>query len=457
MTCRTVVLRRLATIGALLLLPSLASAHASLHTSLRRSDPAKGSRLSTAPARIALWFTGPPQLAFSRIGLAGPSGEVALGRLVADTGNGFYANVPRSLEPGEYTVRWQTATADGHPIRGEFTFAIVTSNQATAPRDTAPVSRERHEPRTETISDQSEYRTVRWIEFVALLTVLGVLGFRHGVLPPLAARGVPTADAADRARRLGQSAIFLYAVAAAIRLYTESVAVHGPESALDSGTLVPMVTTTTWGIGWLAGVTGAAFLLLGWTISRRTVTLGTPLALTGALGIVLSPAMSGHATSSNHFVLSVTLDMLHVAAAGVWVGGLLLVLFAGIPAMRRLTNGDTDAAIGALVSSFHPIALFCAPVVVLAGVGTSWIRLGSVNALWTTPYGRTLLVKVGLFACVAMMGTYNALRARRRLGVPDGTRHLRVTASFELVFAALVLAVTTFLVLTPVPSESVQP
>jgi copper transport protein len=426
------------------------------HTALRRSEPAKDARLTAPPARIALWFTAKPQLPFSRIRLTGPAGDVPLGAIVADTGNGFFAAVPQPLPAGQYIVQWQTGSADGHPIRGELTFRILTDPLATAASEQAFPAPTPPPQRTETL-DQSQYRSARWIEFVALLTVLGALGFRHGVLPPLAARGVPTADAADRARRLGQSALVLYGVAALVRLYTQSRAMNGWDAALAVGSLVPLVTRTTWGMGWLAGAVGAMLLSIGWAVSRKSVTIGTPLALTGALGMVLSPAMSGHATGSEHFIVSVTLDMLHVAAAGVWVGGLLLVLFAGIPAMKRLTDGNADAATSALVNSFHPLALFCAPLVIAAGVGSSWLRLGGFGAILGTSYGRTLLWKIALAGLVVALGAHNAYRARRRLGTPEGTRRFRFSGLGEIIVSALVLAVTTVLVVTPVPTDSMLP
>ena len=33
-------------------------------------------------------------------------------------GNRIIADIGQPLSPGSYTVRWQTASADGHPIRG---------------------------------------------------------------------------------------------------------------------------------------------------------------------------------------------------------------------------------------------------------------------------------------------------------------------------------------------------
>lgn len=454
--------RPLTIVFALLLLPSLGGARPVLrHTALKRSEPVKGSRLMVAPTRISLWFTAKPQLGFSTIRLVGSSGEIALDPVVADTLHSLYARIPRVLTPGEYRVHWQTGSADGHPIRGEFTFVVIA--RAAVVTSAAPIDTTSHGDHSQAPEaarrDDTGYRTARWFEFVALLTVLGALGFRHGVLPPLAARGVPTSDASARARRLGQSVLSLYAIAAVLRLYTQSVALNGASAALDTAALSRLVIHTTWGIGWTAGVVGAAFLLVGWAVSKRSVAIGTPLALTGALGMVLSPALSGHAASSRHFILSVTLDMLHVAAAGVWLGGLSMVLFAGIPAMLRLPEGNKHAAVSALVNSFHPLALFCAPIAVVAGLGLSWIRLGGLSTLWPTTYGKTLLVKLALVGLVLAMGTYNSLRARRRLRSGNGveTLRFRVTASAELAFAAMVLIVTTFLVVTPVPSEMMIP
>lgn len=453
--------RRLLAVVLLLIAPLLAAARGTAfpHLALKRSEPEDQSRLSAPPQQISLWFTAKPQLAFSRITLTGPTGGVTLATIVADTGNVLHARVPRTLAAGDYTVAWQTASADGHPIRGQFTFSVATSSTADA---TLPsISADSAHPDTSDNATEprrlSDYRSARWLEFVALITILGALGFRHGVLPPLASRGVPTADAADRARRLGQGALLLYALGALVRLYAESVALNGRQRALAPDGLFPVLTQTSWGMGWSTGIIGAALLLAGWIISKRSVSIGTPLALTGALGIVAAPALTGHAASSSSFVLAVTLDMLHVLAAGAWIGGLLMVVLAGIPAMRRLTDGNHDAAVAALVSSFHPLALFCAPIVVIAGMGTSYLRLGGIAPLTTTSYGATLLLKLGLFVLVAGAALYNSLRARRQLGTPEGTSHLRRSAALELFLAALVLAATSVLVTTPAPSLMVTP
>ncbi len=124
--------------------------------------------------------------------------------------------------------------------------------------------------------------------------------------------------------------------------------------------------------------------------------------------------------------------------------------------MKRVP-GDVHSAIAALVNSFHPLALMCVPVLALSGLTSSWLRLGSVEALWDTGYGRALLVKLALFALVAVTGFYNAARARRLLGSDAGSRRIQRTAIVELMFVTLVLAATTVLVVTPFPAETPAP
>lgn len=462
MHIRRVLQVSLATVIALPAMIAAAPASPFPHLALKRSEPAGGSQLTTAPTRISLWFTAKPERAFSHIRLLGPgaAGEVSMDSVVADSSLGLHAEIRRPLSPGGYRVVWQTASADGHPIRGEFAFTVLGDTSTTRPAaDTA--SHDSHAAPDTAHSPSgghhagdplhSENRVARWMEFVALLTALGVLGFRHGVLPPLASRGVPVSDALDRARRFGQSAVFIYILAALSRLYTEATAVAGRGLALDPATLKSLLTTTTWGAGWTVGALGALVLAAGWWLSKRSVTIGTPLALTGGLAIALSPALTGHAAATGNFIVSVTLDVLHVLSAGLWLGGLLLVLIAGIPAMLRLSDGNTHAAVSALVNSFHPIALFCAPLAVVSGLGSAWTRLGGPAAITSTAYGRILLLKLGLFVAVAAIALYNSSKARRQLGTPAATARMRWSGVAELVVAALVVAATTVLVTTPIP------
>jgi putative copper export protein len=276
------------------------------------------------------------------------------------------------------------------------------------------------------------------------------------VLPPLAARGVQTANVAQRARTMGQVATLIYATGAILRLFKEVAEVRaaGDPSMHPIGAIV---LRSSWGNGWLLGVVGAGIALIGLFLSARRLRAGTPTALTGALAMILAPGLSGHAAASQYFIPSITLDALHVASVGSWIGTLSVLVLIGIPAMARVDDGNPDAAVSALVNSFHPIALLAAPMTVLAGIGSSVLRLGSIAALTSSRYGSVLLFKVGTVLLVAALGAWNSTRSRRRLGNPQATASIRRTALIEILLAVLVLWVTTDLVATPAPTELLKP
>jgi putative copper export protein len=363
-----------------------------------------------------------------------------------------------SLGPGTYTVQWQTASADGHPIRGEFRFTIAGAVSPTVDTAMAAPAPHVHEPSDEQHREHAGYREVRFIEFAALLAILGVIGFQHLVLPALASRGVGTTEAFHRARRVGQMALPAYFVAAAVRLYAEwelMRSVTGSAGALSQ--MRQIVTGTTWGWGWVAGVAGALVVLGGWRLAAARRAGSTTLAAIGGLGMAVSPALSGHAAAASAVALNVALDASHVLMAGFWIGSLFIMLIAGVPALLRAPDGNADAAIAALVNSFHPVALVAAPFVVLSGVGSAWLRLGVPANILGSPYGQILLIKVMLVLCVAVLGVHNSARARRRLGAPEATRTFRVTAWAEVAIAAVVLVVTTILIVTPIPAQPLFP
>ena len=102
---------------------------------------------------------------------------------------------------------------------------------------------------------------------------------------------------------------------------------------------------------------------------------------------------------------------------------------------------------------FSPLAV--AAVVTLAGSGvlTAVLYLDALAELWTTAWGRTLALKVGLFAATGAVGAYNWRRLTPRLGDAPGTAALLRSARLELALAIVLLAVTAVLVHLAMPGE----
>jgi copper transport protein len=146
----------------------------------------------------------------------------------------------------------------------------------------------------------------------------------------------------------------------------------------------------------------------------------------------------------------VALDALHVLGAGAWLGTLVVVMLAGVPAAMRLEREERGGAVADLVAYFSPAALLFAGIVAATGVTAALLHLPTVSALWTSPYGQALLFKLGALVPLIGVAAFNWRRVRPRLGDTAATRTLQRSAAAEIAIAAVVLLITAVLVATPI-------
>jgi putative copper export protein len=222
-----------------------------------------------------------------------------------------------------------------------------------------------------------------------------------------------------------------------------------------------LLTGTEWGWGWIAQVVAAA-AALGIAARRDDLTSSAsiaPVEVVGGLAAVVlavSAAMSGHPAAANPAWLAVGLDAGHVLAAGGWIGTLAYVALAGVPATGCMQPDCRPPVVRDLITSFSTVAIVCVAAIVVTGLASSWIQMQSVAALWTTPYGRILLIKLGLFALVGAVGAYNWRVTTPRVLATGGIARMRAAIGFELLFAVLLLGATAVLVATPPPAEAMD-
>ncbi|HEV2130352.1 MAG TPA: CopD family protein, partial [Longimicrobiaceae bacterium] len=398
----------------------------------------------------------------------GPDGaSLPLGdlRTAPDSARVLIAPISGPLRAGGYTVRWQTAGQDGHPVRGEFTFSIATDAAGLATEQAVPPAE--HQPTSGVASagsfgaESPAYVVVRWLTYTATIGIVGAVAFALLVLGLVRRRDPVEAGALlEPARRgaagLGLALAVLLLLATLARLYAQSLAMHGGEGALDPERMRPMLGSTTWGWGWMLQLGATLLAAIGFLLARRGAVLGWGLAALAALALAIAPALSGHAAAMEGMIgaAAVGADALHVLAAGGWLGSLLVLLVVGLPAAMRLSAGRRGAGVAALVRAFSPTALLFAGVLVLTGLFAAYVHSGSLSALLNSEYGRLLLIKVGIFLLVLGTGAYNYLRVQPALGDDAGTHRLRRSASFEIAVGAAVLLVTAMLVATARPFEA---
>ncbi|MDQ6717802.1 MAG: CopD family protein, partial [Gemmatimonadota bacterium] len=120
----------------------------------------------------------------------------------------------------------------------------------------------------------------------------------------------------------------------------------------------------------------------------------------------------------------------------------------------RLPKDRRGPMVAEVVNAFSPTALMFAGMIASTGVFAAWLHLGSVPALWTSSYGKTLLVKLAVLSLVACTGAYNWLRVKPHLGHLDGAARMKKSARLELAIGVLVVLVTAVLVALATPHEA---
>jgi putative copper export protein/methionine-rich copper-binding protein CopC len=449
-----------------------ASASAYLHIRLESSSPDRNEVLSTTPSHLRLLFSGPIEARYTIVTLTAPDGaRVAIGGVVFVDGSDreITTLLPALTDEGTYTVDWRTAGADGHVLEGSYAFVLADDSASASEgdrdpagtivgdevADTAGVSSDpnAHAQHAEPESVGGAQDAIgRGLHFIALLLLLGAVGFRVLVLPRLAITEVTFAILQRRTWRLLSMAALLLGAAAMLRLWFQSTALHGAERAWNSQLLSIMLTDTGWGRSWL--LQAFLFALLGmaivWARPRRD-RAAVFVAVPAVLGLSAIPGLSGHAAGATEIrALAVVNDALHVSAAGAWLGTLAVLMIVASPVIRQLETARDGAAADA-VDRFSPVALIAGLLVLVSGGINAVMHLASPSQLWTTDYGRTLIVKLLFVGAVVVAGFVNWRFVRPRLRDSNGLRRLRLSASAELAFAACVVIVTAVLTGQPRP------
>ena len=291
-------------------------------------------------------------------------------------------------------------SADGHPVRGAWTFA-VGPNAGPAPQFVIP-----------SISETAATPTLvilRWIVLLSLMAAVGLFVMRMLIARRLVRlRWMTGAWAVAVGLALVSNLIYVDVATAKFAL----------RSAFDLGNLIPLMSDSHFGKGYLTlelclllfAYAGAVAIWLD-RPERPTRSTGALLALTGALlaaaAAILAPAVTGHAGQTSPRGVAIPVDWIHIAAGSVWIGGLigvLVITFTGwVPALVRV------------VPRFSIVAFFSVIALIGAGIGNSLFHLPTFASLWETSYGKMVLVKIAVLAIALLLASLNFLRNAPRL------------------------------------------
>lgn len=438
-----------ATVTALLVMicAVLPSAPAWAHAALLESDPADGVVLAAQPRQIELRFSEKVATGLGAVKVLAPDGSRADTGEVSTRAHGraVVAQLRTDLPRGTFVLLWRVVSEDSHPVSGTSTFSVgeVTATghahaeeDSSAARQLLPLS--------------------RFLLYVGLVLLIGGTSFVLVVWP---------VGAHQPKVRL----LLWVGWASAVVGTVGGLLLQGPyaaglplTSALD-GPLLREVLASKFGVAAVARTAAlvvAAAVLLALVRVRRGV-LGA-VALPVAVGLLATTSAAGHAGAGSLTAVALPADVLHLAAACAWVGGLAVLLVA---ALRQ-----TGAPLRATLTAWSRYAATAVALLVVTGAFAAWREVREVEALASTAYGQLLLWKTGFVLVMLGLGGLGRAWVRRHYlpvvhastdlvmaapQVAEGersaptrrdVRHLRRSVLLETGLAAVVLAVTSWLV-----------
>ena len=410
-------------------------AAASAHATLVRTSPGFQQRLKSTPQVVRLSFDQSVKALPNAIRVYSAKGRLLSGETVT-SGDKRTIDAPVGrLRRGAYTVRWTAVSADGHVVAGVFTFGV----------------RQRAPPATEAFGASgptTEEHLVRWLYFLALALLAGGLGFRllilRGPLRPETERRFYSVLAVGA---VGAIEVGIFAF-----LLRAEDALQLPFGKFLYGDLTPIAGGTRFGTAFVAMTLGfalvSALVFLAW-LTDRTWLLWPAFVLSLAFASGLS--LSGHsAADAGSSWLSQLADWAHLAAASLWVGGLVQLAFVVWPLepeqRRRAFLGFSRLATGLIV------------VILSAGVYLSVLRLPRLEDLWNERYGQVLLVKLALVSLALLWGAAHHFLVRPALerGAPLFARLPRSLAGESAVGMAILLVAAVLVDSKPPPQPLPQ-
>jgi copper transport protein len=299
------------------------------------------------------------------------------------------------LRDGDYSVLWRALSDDGHPVAGVLTFGVGSGR--ARPQPALSVGRQ-----AETLQILE-----RWLFLVGILCAGGAATFAL------------TSHRHARPQQHLFVASFLLVVAGGAPLAADASLATRFGAAVAAATLVA----------------AAGAVLAAAAIRYRSL---APWTWVLALLLLPVPSLSGHALDAGRSRLEVFVDIAHLAAASIWLGGLVALA-------AQFRNGPVAEVV---VRRFSAVALGSVLVLATTGAVRAFAELTSFEHIWTTSYGRLLAVKTILLAVVvaiAWTSRYRVLPALAR----SASRLQRNVVAEVCLLLAVVVAVAALTQTTP--------
>ena len=391
-----------------------AASPAFAHADLEQTSPAAGQVLDQPPKKLTLGFNESVEVALGAIRVYNSKGDrLEIGDASHPSGqqSQVQVDVPK-LDDDSYVVTWRVISADSHPVSGAFTFQV---GKSAAAGNLQSLSQR-------LLANQGGDNTVGFLYAVARFGVFASLALLIGAAAFLVLVWPAGRESVGAARLVWAGWI------GAVVTTVVGIALDGAyAAALPLGdalkpSVISDVLDTRFGRVWLLRlvllVIAIPFIRL--LVNRRPVVeyplpkWWKPAAAAVAVGLLLTPGLSGHAGTGDLVPLAIIADVAHVGGVSLWLGG-LVVLLAVVLRRKHLDELRT------VVPAYSRLALGAICVIVVSGAFQAWRQLGSLSNLRDTDYGKLLAAKLLAFGVLIITAAFSREIVNRRFRSPRPT------------------------------------
>ena len=386
------------------------------HAQLERANPAPDSQLSSSPSDIRLTFNERLERELFYIKVFDNQRHSVTQNPVemSQDQKELHLSLP-PLDDGIYTVTYSVISADGHLVRGSYVIGVGKSPIAGETERANPIHGE-HDP-----SKSTGIFGIRIVYFLSLLLITGWIAW--GTLLP------------SESQQLKQS----------YQLWTSYLQKVYLVSLLAMAFVQAGELLTDWGLN---GIT----ILFFKTSTGLSLTLSLFLSILSffvlqrnkwidviwVISLLAAKSISGHAMAFDPPIRTVLLDLIHLLAASLWVGGLVYLLL--------FWKSHREQVIP-LLPLFSKAALASIIVLTITGALSTLIFLPKLSYVVETTWGLMLLAKVVLVGFVIIVGAM-IRHVMKKKWINEIKIWLKVDAGL-MIFIIGIVGVLTYLSPTP--------
>jgi copper transport protein len=381
---------------------------------LENASPGDGDIVGTSPRQIDLWFNQPAEI--TALGLFNKDDTFLTQEPYSDPKDPQHVIIKlnEELSPGTYQVSWFASPIDktGREIAADvqeiYYFAVEDLSTLVSGQDSAAF-------RWFTSSLGIKH-IAHWFAFIGLLMLLGGSWFSHGI-----------AKGEGNYARWRKISGILYGISI-IGLILLLIQRRLELSNLSLADYVALQ------FAWIP-----ALQILLVTVSQW-LTKGKLRILLGAVSVLLWPFSTGHTTYPRYGgYIAIGMDMLHLLAVSVWMGGLLALIL-------MLPKENTSPWLKQAGTAYSKWAFWSMITIIITGIGMTlqFVPSFTWGSLMVSDWGKALVLNTILSAVILMLAfwQHRSLQQLPAKAIDIFVRRGRM----ELIYGVLILFAAAILI-----------